>query len=134
MFEQLTKTASEWEIDLEEVYTMEKENWKKYIEVKSNGKKIKKDMINKTTHYKEITEMEEITPGQPKIYLQENRKIAIPRARTNTLDHAPRKPEWKIPFRCKFCLKKDQSSKHYIMECETTKHILKIQKKEKSTG
>ena len=52
-------------------------------------------MINKTTYYKEITEMEEITLGQPKEYLQENRKIAIAITRTNTLDPAPRKPEWK---------------------------------------
>ena len=126
-FQQLTKIATELNVDLEETKHMTKKVWKKYVEQKTNEHlKVKlRKMIKNTRYYEEIQGEETITPGTPKTYMREERKIgiAISRARTNTLDPKPRKPEWNRPFQCKFCLTKDQSSRHYILECEYTRNI-----------
>ena len=81
-------------------------------------------MVDATRHYKEMVG-EEILPGVPKIYMKEKRSIsmAITRGRTNTIDPKPRKPEWENPYRCKLCLAKSQTSRHYIVECLMTENV-----------
>ena len=75
-------------------------------------------MVENTTGYKQIVCDDELEPGNPKNYLNISREkgIAICRARSNTMEPKPRKREWEKPYRCKLCLVKDQSSKHYMMD------------------
>ena len=121
-FQQTTRIAYEFNIELDRCEDMTKTEWKKYVRSHAYlviAEKIKQ-MVKNTKYYKDMVDTENITIGVPMTYMKENRKIsmAITRARTNTMDPKPRKPEWEKPYQCKLSLMKTQTSRHYTLECE----------------
>ena len=125
-FKQVVRIANEWNINIHEAKEMTKAQIKTKIKEKIKEKvKIKmQEDRNVATYYKEIS-TEDIKPGEVKDYMKLEKKLssAICRARTNTLDPAPRKSNWDTIWKCKFCNMKTQTSQHYILECYYTGHI-----------
>lgn len=115
-------------IEIESVNEMSKGVWKRTIR-ESAKKKIKEEIerqIGETKRYKSNV-TDEIKPGKPKKYmmLHKNRAVAFFRARADILDPTPRNPYnpeniWK----CRFCNEKDQSTKHYVVDCMKMNNIL----------
>ena len=64
-----------------------------------------------------------------------SRKVAsaIFRARAGVLDPTPRKPYWDRVWRCKFCMGKEQSTRHYIFHCPGTDNIFEDKKEREET-
>ena len=84
--------------------------------------------IGRTKYYKDNIE-DEVTPGNPKKYMNLNSKKAeaFCRARGNCLDPAQRNPYHPVTiWKSKFCEKRDQSTKHYVEECKGLGDILTL--------
>ncbi len=106
---------------------MTKSSWKRLViyKIRRKIKKSIKDQRNDSEKYEESC-VDSIEPGLPKPYLRLPRKLAsvIIRPRVGVLDPTQTKPYWRNPdYRCKFCIKKSQSAKQYILECKGTASI-----------
>jgi hypothetical protein len=134
-FRQVVTIGEELGIDIIEGRKMDKEKWKNLVKKKimiSVEKELKEE-TEKLKKYKEIVR-DEMEVGKQKKYMcfPVKKAAALFRARTNQLDPSPRKPYWNRKWRCKFCRKKTQDTKHYILQCETAGQFLgeKISKNE----
>ena len=97
-------------------------NWK----IRENAKQYIKEEIEKTKRYKSNIE-DDVIPGKGKRYVKLSQKKAKIwfRARTDLLDPAPRQPYNPVNiWKCKFCDITDQSTEHYIKECEATRNLM----------
>ena len=130
-FLQIIQIAHEMKIDIQEVKHTSKQKWKEIIKGKME-KKIKiqfEKEIKESERYGDIA-IDEVTPGEPKKYMELSRKVAsaIFRGRAGVLDPTPRKPYWDRVWRCKFCMEKERSTRHYILHCPGTDNIFKDKK------
>ena len=119
-FLQIIQIANEMKIDIHAYQQTEMErNYKG-----KNEKKIKiqsEEEIKESERYGDIA-IDEVTPEEPKKYMELSRKVAsaIFRGRAGVLDPTPRKPYWDRVWRCKFSMEKEQSTRHYILHCPGT--------------
>ena len=129
-YKQMVEIGTELNIELDKVHKSSKAEWKKKVEknIKIQLTDHYQQEINKTKRYKNII-IDQVKPGESKIYMKLNRKeaSAMFRARTGLLDPTPRKPYWDIIWSCKFCHEKSQDSQHYIVQCPGTESLFKNQ-------
>ena len=122
---ELNEIACNLKIDLDKAKTVSKEKWKEEVteRIHEQAKKLLDSEIEELKGYKENIR-DEIVVGKKKRYVsltQKKGKIWF-RMRANIIDPAPRRPyNPKSIWKCKFCEAKDQSTKHYIKECEGIK-------------
>ena len=118
---EINDIATRLKVDLTEAKKMSKDQWKSQVKGKIVviAKQEIELEVEKLKGYNDNIS-DEIVAGQKKRYValsQKKAKIWF-RMRANIIDPAPRQPyhpnsKWK----CKFCQKNDQSTKHYIQDC-----------------
>jgi hypothetical protein len=127
-FKQILQIGEEIDIDIVEGREMKKEVWKRTIMEKimiASENEFKME-IGKLKKYSELMK-DELIVGKQKNYmwLPVKKAACFFRARTNQLDPSPRKPYWERDiWRCRFCRRKSQDTKHYILECKKALEIL----------
>ena len=121
---EITYIAGKLNVDLENVTQYNKSRWKKEINNKIR-ERTKEIIENGIDSLKEYNVNDSVKPGEQKRYMALPKRMAKIwfRMRGSLIDPAPRTPYSDNKWKCKFCNKKEQSTKHYIMDCKGIKNV-----------
>ena len=119
---EINKIACKLQVDLNSARDMSKEGWKDYVKDKISAmtKEIFTTELEELKGYKRNVK-DEVVIGKKKWYVslcQRKAKVWF-RMRADIIDPTPRQPYNPVSvWRCKFCNVNDQSTEHYVKDCE----------------
>ena len=122
---ELNDIATQLNVDLTKAKEVSKDQWKRWVkeQIVVKAKEETELEIEKLKGYNDNIS-DEIIIGKKKRYVALSQKKAKVwfRMRANIIDPAPRQPYHPISkWKCKFCEENDQSTKHYVRDCNGIK-------------